>query len=151
MASRCRTVHRAAGHLRPNRARRMRILVVSDPHANWPAPEAVLAAEPFDQLVVGGDLVSYGPHPREVVDLVRPRASVTVRGHHDDALAHRVDCRCRPSAKPLDEATRALHRDLLSSDDVAFHAFVRAIAALTGSWFELPGAPDRQISPADGG
>ena len=43
------------------------ILVISDVHANWPALEAVLEAQAFDRVVVVGDLVSYGPHPREVV------------------------------------------------------------------------------------
>lgn len=98
----------------------MRILVISDLHANWPALEAVLAAEPFDRLMVGGDLVSYGPHPREVIEAVRRRATVTVRGNHDNALAHQVDCRCAPSSKPLAEATRAVHRERLSPDEVAF-------------------------------
>lgn len=115
----------------------MRILVISDLHANWPALEAVLAAEPFDRLVVGGDLISYGPHPREVVDLVRRRASVVVRGNHDDSLAHRVDCRCAPSTKPLAEATRALHRDLLSSEDVAFLADLPLMATFDAAGTRL--------------
>jgi hypothetical protein len=44
----------------------MRILVISDLHAIWPALEAVLAARSFDNVIVVGDLVSYGPHPCEV-------------------------------------------------------------------------------------
>lgn len=84
----------------------MRLLVISDLHANWLALEAVLGTEPFDRLVVG-DLVSYGPHPRQVADLVRSRAAAVVRGNHADALARGVDCRCAPSSKPLAEATRA--------------------------------------------
>jgi protein phosphatase len=98
----------------------MRILVISDLHANWPALEAVLAAEAFDRLVVVGDLVSYGPHPREVVELVRRRATVAVRGNHDEALAHGVDCRCAPSSKPLAQATRAVHRELLAAEAADF-------------------------------
>ena len=98
----------------------MKILAISDLHANWPALEAVLATESFDRLVVGGDLVSYGPHPREVVDFVRRHATVVVRGNHDEALAHSVDCRCAPSSKPLAEATRTIHRTVLSREDVEF-------------------------------
>jgi predicted phosphodiesterase len=67
----------------------MKILVISDLHANWPALEAVLAAESFDCLMVRGDLVSYGPHPREVIDFVRRSAAVTVRGNHDEARCPR--------------------------------------------------------------
>jgi len=98
----------------------MRILVISDLHANWPALEAVMAAETFDRLLVGGDLVSYGPHPRQVVDFVRRHATLAVRGNHDHALAHAVDFRCAPSSKPLAEATRALHRTLLHPEDLDF-------------------------------
>jgi predicted phosphodiesterase len=94
----------------------MKILVISDLHANWPALEAVLAAESFDRLFVIGDLVSYGPHPREVGDYVRAHAALVVRGNHDNALALGVDCRCAPSSKPLAETTRAVHRVLLSAE-----------------------------------
>jgi predicted phosphodiesterase len=96
----------------------MRIMVVSDLHANWPALEAVVTAEPFDRLFVIGDLVSYGPHPRQVVDFVRRRASLAVRGNHDNALALGVDCRCAAASKPLADATRAIHRTLLSPDQI---------------------------------
>jgi putative phosphoesterase len=96
----------------------MRILVISDLHANWPALEAVVSAEAFDRLFVIGDLVSYGPHPREVMDFVRRRATLIVRGNHDNALARGVDCRCAPASKPLAEATRAVHRTLLSGPDL---------------------------------
>jgi putative phosphoesterase len=98
----------------------MRILVISDVHANWPALQAVIAAESYDYLMVGGDLVSYGPHPREVIDFIRRRATVTVRGNHDQALAHRVDCRCAPASKPLAEATRAVHGRMLSPEQTAY-------------------------------
>jgi putative phosphoesterase len=102
----------------------MKILVISDLHANWPALEAVVSAESFDRLFVVGDLVSYGPHPREVVDFVRERAAVVVRGNHDNALALSVDCRCAPSSKPLAEATRAVHRTLLSTEQ---HEWLRQL------------------------
>lgn len=100
----------------------MKILAISDLHANWPALEAVLGAESFDRLMVGGDLVSYGPHPHEVIDVVRGRATGVVRGNHDEALAHGVDCRCAPASKPLAEATRAVHRERLPARDVQFLA-----------------------------
>lgn len=108
----------------------MRILVISDLHANWPALEAVLGAEPFDHLVVVGDLVSYGPHPREVVAWVRDHAAATVRGNHDDALANGSDCRCAPASKPLAEATRAVHRRLLQPEDTQFLGSLPQTASL---------------------
>lgn len=98
----------------------MRILVISDLHANWPALEAILGTEPYDQAVVVGDLVSYGPHPGEVVDWVSHHASVAVEGNHDDALACGSDCRCAPSSKPLATATREIHRRLLTPEQIHY-------------------------------
>src|SRR6266700_4764424 len=95
-------------------------LVISDLHANWPGLEAVLAAESFDQLMVIGDLVSYGPYAPAVVDFVKAQATLAVRGNHDEALAHGADCRCAPSSKPLAEATRARHREQLTVEQVSF-------------------------------
>ena len=111
----------------------MRILVISDLHANWPALEAVLGAQAFDRVIVVGDLVSYGPHPREVVEWVRSHATVAVRGNHDDALACGSDCRSAPTSKPLAIATRAVHRDLLSLEDIQFLGSLPRTASLQSS------------------
>jgi predicted phosphodiesterase len=65
----------------------VRILVISDIHANMEAFDTVLAvAEPigYDQMLVLGDLVGYGADPNAVVEKVRalgPRA--LIRGNHD--------------------------------------------------------------------
>ena len=46
----------------------MKCLIVSGVHGNWPALQAVLAAEPdADQILCLGDLVNYGPQPAECV------------------------------------------------------------------------------------
>ena len=62
----------------------MRALILSDVHGNLEALQAVLAAaEPYDVLWNLGDVVGYGGSPNEVVDLLRARAQVNVRGNHD--------------------------------------------------------------------
>ena len=62
----------------------MRALVVSDIHGNLQALEAVLAAVgAVDQLWNLGDTVGYGANPNEVIELIRPLATVNVRGNHD--------------------------------------------------------------------
>ena len=146
----------------------MRLLVISDLHANWPALEAVLNAEPYDHLLVVGDLVSYGPHAREVVEHIRQHATVAVRGNHDEALAHQVDCRCAPASKPLAEATRARHREQLTAGQVAFLGSLPATASLTAGGRTLfavhasprdhfyrytltPGAPDAHLAEETSG
>jgi diadenosine tetraphosphatase ApaH/serine/threonine PP2A family protein phosphatase len=62
----------------------MRALVVSDIHGNLQALQAVLAAAgPFDELWNLGDIVGYGANPNEVINTLRPLATVNVRGNHD--------------------------------------------------------------------
>lgn len=67
----------------------MKLAIVSDIHANLPALRAVLAD--MDEQGVGralclGDVVGYGPHPTECIDLIRERCEVVVCGNHDEAL-----------------------------------------------------------------
>jgi predicted phosphodiesterase len=72
----------------------MRISIISDLHANLTALESI--HEPYDLLLCLGDLVDYGPQPREAIHWVRERALRVIRGNHDHALAYGVDCRCAP-------------------------------------------------------
>jgi len=69
----------------------VRVLILSDLHANLPASEAVMAdaaARGWDQALVLGDLVGYGADPEAVIDLVRALPNATViRGNHDKVAA----------------------------------------------------------------
>jgi diadenosine tetraphosphatase ApaH/serine/threonine PP2A family protein phosphatase len=71
----------------------MRILVLSDVHANLPALEAVLtAAAPFDAVWCLGDLVGYGPDVNDVVDKIRSLPNlVCVMGNHDAAVIGQIE------------------------------------------------------------
>jgi predicted phosphodiesterase len=64
----------------------MRYAVLADIHANLHALERVLSVVPprtVDAYVVAGDLVGYGPHPNECVDVIRGLDCVCVAGNHD--------------------------------------------------------------------
>ena len=61
----------------------MRALVISDIHANLEALTAVLDTATFDVLWDLGDIVGYGASPNQVIDLIRPKSQLTVRGNHD--------------------------------------------------------------------
>jgi diadenosine tetraphosphatase ApaH/serine/threonine PP2A family protein phosphatase len=65
----------------------MRVLVISDIHANLTALEAVLdAAVPYDTVWCLGDLVGYGPDPNECIDVVRSLPDLLcLIGNHDQA------------------------------------------------------------------
>ncbi len=71
----------------------MRVLIISDIHANLVALEAVLAdAGPVDAVWCLGDLVGYGPNPNECVERVRalPNLKCLV-GNHDKAVLAEID------------------------------------------------------------
>ena len=64
----------------------MRILLLSDIHANLEALEACLAAAPaYDVVANLGDVVGYGASPNEVIDRVLGLGKIFVRGNHDKA------------------------------------------------------------------
>lgn len=65
----------------------MRLLILSDIHANLTALETALTALEgrWDRVVCLGDLVGYGPDPNEVIDRVRKMSAATIRGNHDKA------------------------------------------------------------------
>ncbi len=70
----------------------MRILVISDVHANYTALEAVLNdAGPVDESWCLGDLVGYGPDPNAVIEQVRELPHLTcILGNHDVAVIGRM-------------------------------------------------------------
>ena len=93
----------------------MKLLILSDIHANWPALEAVIeAAGSWDAMAFCGDVVDYGPHPIECLRWVAEHARYRVRGNHDNALAFGVDCHCMGSFREASVATRDWHRTLLA-------------------------------------
>lgn len=67
----------------------MRILILSDIHANIEALDAVLddANGEYDRIVCCGDLVGYNPDPAIAVDWVRNNCEHVVRGNHDKVIA----------------------------------------------------------------
>ncbi len=66
----------------------MRVLVISDIHANLTALNSVIdVAGDFDAVWCLGDLVGYGPDPNECVETVRSLPNlVCVLGNHDSAV-----------------------------------------------------------------
>lgn len=71
----------------------MRILVISDIHANLPALETVLedAQGQWDKLWCLGDVIGYGPNPNECVALLREHDPVCLSGNHDWAALGKLD------------------------------------------------------------
>src|SRR5215210_5806928 len=96
----------------------MRILLLADIHANWPALQAI--NEPFDVCLVLGDLVDYGLEPSPCIQWVKERATYTVRGNHDHGVAQNVKVQGRNGFKYLTAITRPLTQERLSSAERRF-------------------------------
>jgi predicted phosphodiesterase len=70
----------------------MRLLLISDIHANLEALEACMAAAPaYDRIVNLGDVVGYNASPNEVCERVIAMGAPVVRGNHDRACAGLTD------------------------------------------------------------
>ena len=64
----------------------MKYLIAADIHANLEAFQAVLNSVAFDQLIIPGDLLGYGPFPNECVQLAVQYGAIAVLGNHEAAL-----------------------------------------------------------------
>ncbi|MDX2035354.1 MAG: metallophosphoesterase family protein [Isosphaeraceae bacterium] len=93
----------------------MRILVVSDIHANRHALEAI--REPHDLCICLGDLVDYGPDPLPCVRWAMEHARYAVRGNHDHGVAQGVDVVGEHGYKFLTRVTRPLMWGALGPDE----------------------------------
>jgi predicted phosphodiesterase len=97
----------------------MRILVISDIHANYTALEAVLKdAGAVDETWCLGDMVGYGPDPNAVVEEIRDIANLTcILGNHDMAAIGKI-----PLEAFNGDARRALeyHEKVLSASNMDF-------------------------------
>jgi predicted phosphodiesterase len=71
----------------------MKVLVISDIHANLTALEAVLSdAGEYDSVWCLGDLVGYGPDPNACIELVAGLPNLTcIMGNHDAATLRQIE------------------------------------------------------------
>jgi diadenosine tetraphosphatase ApaH/serine/threonine PP2A family protein phosphatase len=97
----------------------MRILVISDIHANYTALEAVLAdAGNVDEIWCLGDIIGYGPDPNLCLEVLRELPQLTcLLGNHDVAVLGRM-----PFQSFNGEARRSLEwqERVLTADNLDF-------------------------------
>lgn len=130
----------------------MKILILSDIHANYAALKTVIEAEKeYDRLFFLGDIVDYGTQPVPCLDFIRQNADLATRGNHDQALGFDADCGCRGDFLAMSDATRAWHRGLLTEEERAYLRWLPLEARTTvdGWRFYLthgaPGAVNRYL------
>jgi putative phosphoesterase len=98
----------------------MRILVISDIHANSVALNAI--RESFDICFCLGDLVDYGPDPAGCVQWVMDKKCETVRGNHDHGVAHCVSVVGDTGFRYLTSVTRPMQWEALDQTQRQFLA-----------------------------
>jgi putative phosphoesterase len=96
----------------------VKIVIVSDIHGNYDALSRL--PEKYDELWVLGDLVNYGPQPKEVVEFVRSRAAIVLRGNHDHSIGYDEDPRCTPRYQAMADATRKFSASVLNDEQKRF-------------------------------
>jgi predicted phosphodiesterase len=100
---------------------KMRVLVLSDLHANFTALTAVLDAvtDRWDHAVCLGDVVGYGPDPNEVTSKIRELCAKSIRGNHDKAA---TDLMATSDFNPIAKAAVDWTRSHLSPDNLKWLA-----------------------------
>ncbi len=93
----------------------VRILVLSDIHANWHALAAI--QEPHDVCLMLGDLVDYGPDPAPCVRWSMEHADYAVRGNHDHGVAQGVPVAGGSGYRYLTQASRPFQWASLGPDE----------------------------------
>jgi len=98
----------------------VRILLIADIHANWPALAAI--QERFDACLFLGDAVDYAADPVPCIQWLRQFATAAVRGNHDHSLAQRVRVRPAGTFRRISAALRDHHYKVLSDEHLTWLA-----------------------------
>lgn len=72
----------------------MRFAIISDIHSNVEALLSVLAEikkEHVDKIICLGDILGYGPDPKECANLIREKCEYIIVGNHDFACLNRTE------------------------------------------------------------
>jgi len=118
----------------------MRVLVISDIHANYTALEAVLKdAGQVDETWCLGDLVGYGPDPNATVEEVHDIPNLTcILGNHDMAAIGKM-----PLEAFNGEARRSLnyHQKVISATNMDYMRSLSANVKICGDATLAHGSP----------
>ncbi|MDD2921093.1 MAG: metallophosphoesterase family protein [Anaerolineales bacterium] len=118
----------------------MRVLVMSDVHANYAALQAVLAdAGQVDETWCLGDLVGYGPDPNAVVEEISEISNLTcMMGNHDIAATGKLSLETFNG-----DARRSLlhHEKVLTASSMDFLRALTSQAKICGEATLAHGSP----------
>lgn len=98
----------------------MKILLLADIHANWPALNAI--SETCDHCVFLGDAVDYATNPAPCIEWCMDRVDTCVRGNHDHSVAQRVVVSPGGMFRRLAAGMRPVHYERLNDDHLTWLA-----------------------------
>ncbi|MCS6852631.1 MAG: metallophosphatase family protein [Gemmataceae bacterium] len=98
----------------------MRVLLLADIHANWPALQAI--RERYDVCICLGDLVDYALEPSPCLEWLRREARYSIRGNHDHDTVQNVRVPEGGGFRYLTAVTRPVTRQRLSPEDFRYLA-----------------------------
>lgn len=130
-----------------------RLIIFSDVHGNLPALQAVLSQKKAgDEVYCLGDVVGYGPKPKECLHLLLEEGVHIIQGNHD-----REAVKIRRGEKPKANIYMQWTTDLLTDEEIeVLDAFPRSLR-VQGDWGSLhlehgdatgyiyPDTPDEKI------
>lgn len=110
----------------------MKTLILSDIHSNIYALEAIWAQEnDCDLVACTGDLVDYGPYPREVVGWIKAHEVVCTQGNHDQWVVMNHRRGHFLERMPAEERAWVHHNaSLLEEEEVQFLESLPKVVAL---------------------
>lgn len=120
------------------------VALLADVHANYPALEQVMAyldQHNIREGIVLGDIVGYGPDPRECIERLRDTGFDIIKGNHDHAAAlNNTETGFSRNAKAVIDWTV----EVLSDEEREWLMYLPPILE-TDDWMAVHGAP---IDPA---
>lgn len=98
----------------------MRYAIISDLHSNIYALKKVfedIETQNIDKIICLGDIVGYGPHPSELVQMIKAKVDHSLMGNHDAVICGEMD-----SNLFNEVAQRVIHwtADQLSKDEIDY-------------------------------
>lgn len=126
----------------------MKLLILSDIHANWNALEAILAKESYGGLVFLGEAVDFGPDPGDCVKFLMSsskRRFWAVRGDHDHGMAYGTNSKCTEELKYISSVSREWGEGYLKSGEVGFLRRLPVVSSFSidGADLEMAHGSDR--------
>ena len=99
----------------------MRYAIFSDIHSNLEALTAVvdvLKANPVDRIICLGDIVGYGPNPKECIEIIKSiDICQAIMGNHDAAVCGKINY---SNFNLAAQAAVKINRDLLGPEEISY-------------------------------